>query len=131
MKEGERVASDFTGTMIDREGWQLRRIAAGDLGVIRNVMNSDESVDRDMREKLVAGLTLAARDGEVWGQARAYRVLAGAAVFDLGPDEASAMTQELRMIVAARWQPLFKEAGLSPADQGRFATCFRLASEDG
>ncbi|QQN75217.1 type II toxin-antitoxin system HipA family toxin [Croceicoccus sp. YJ47] len=56
--------------------------------------------------------------------------LAGAAVFDLGPDEASAMTEELRVMVAARWQPLFKEAGLSPADQGRFATCFRLASED-
>tara|TARA_R110002072_G_scaffold22383_20_gene78346 strand:+ start:141116 stop:142366 length:1251 start_codon:yes stop_codon:yes gene_type:complete len=57
--------------------------------------------------------------------------LAGAAVFDLGPDEASAMTQELRKIVSARWQPLFKDAGLSPADQGRFATCFRLANEDG
>ncbi len=57
--------------------------------------------------------------------------LAGAAVFDLGPDEASAMAEELRKIVAARWQPLFKEAGLSPADQGRFATCFRLAREDG
>lgn len=57
--------------------------------------------------------------------------LAGAAVFDLGPDEASAMTQELRMIVSARWRPLFKDAGLSPADQGRFATCFRLASEEG
>lgn len=57
--------------------------------------------------------------------------LAGAAVFDLGPNEASAMTQELRMIVSARWQPLFKDAGLSPADQGRFATCFRLASEEG
>ena len=57
--------------------------------------------------------------------------LAGAAVFDLGPDEASAMTQKLRMIVSARWRPLFKDAGLSAADQGRFATCFRLASEEG
>ena len=56
--------------------------------------------------------------------------LAGAAVFDLGPDEASATTEELRVMVAARWQPLFKKAGLSPADQGRFATCFRLASEN-
>ena len=53
--------------------------------------------------------------------------LAGAAVFDLGPDEALAMTEELRVNVATRWQPLFEEAGLSPADQGRFATCFRLA----
>ena len=57
--------------------------------------------------------------------------LAGAAVFDLGPEEASAMTEELRVMVAARWQPLFEKAGLSPADRGRFATCFRLAIEDG
>lgn len=57
--------------------------------------------------------------------------LAGAAVFDLGPDEASAMVEELRNHVAARWQPLFKEAGLIPADQGRFATCFRLAIDFG
>jgi len=35
------------------------------------------------------------------------------------------------MIVSARWRPLFKDAGLSAADQGRFATCFRLASEEG
>src|SRR3546814_19089531 len=56
--------------------------------------------------------------------------LAGAAVFDLGTDEAAAMIKELRMMVAARWQPLFKEAGLSPSDQGRFASCFRLASEE-
>lgn len=57
--------------------------------------------------------------------------LAGAAVFDLGPDEASTITEELRVMVAARWQPLFEKAGLSPADRGRFATCFRLAIEDG
>ena len=57
--------------------------------------------------------------------------LAGAAVFDLGPGEASTITEELRVMVAARWQPLFEKAGLSPADRGRFATCFRLAIEDG
>ena len=57
--------------------------------------------------------------------------LAGAAVFDLGPEEASAMTEELRVMIAARWQPLFEEAELNPADRGRFATCFRLAIEDG
>lgn len=57
--------------------------------------------------------------------------LAGAAVFDLGPDQAAAMTDELCTLVAAPWQPLFEEAGLSPADRGRFATCFRLASENG
>jgi serine/threonine-protein kinase HipA len=57
--------------------------------------------------------------------------LAGAAVFDLGPDEAATIVEELRKVVAARWEPLFEEAGLGPADRRRFATCFRLASEDG
>src|SRR3546814_19226852 len=32
--------------------------------------------------------------------------LAGAAVFDLGTDEAAAMIKELRMMVAARWQQI-------------------------
>ncbi|MEZ5696224.1 MAG: HipA domain-containing protein [Sphingomonadaceae bacterium] len=56
--------------------------------------------------------------------------LAGAAVFDLGQEEAIAIIAELRTIVAARWEPLFDEAGLGGADKGRFATCFRLASDD-
>lgn len=56
--------------------------------------------------------------------------LAGAAVFDLGKEEAEALVAEMRMIVAARWEPLFEEAGLSHADRRRFATCFRLASDD-
>ncbi|MXP26924.1 type II toxin-antitoxin system HipA family toxin [Altererythrobacter indicus] len=56
--------------------------------------------------------------------------LAGAAVFNLGPDEAEALVAKMRAVVTARWQPLFEEAGLGSADQGRFATCFRLASDD-
>ena len=53
--------------------------------------------------------------------------LAGAAVFDLGADEAAAVVNEVKQIVSARWEPLFAEAGVSGADRKRFATCFRLA----
>lgn len=57
--------------------------------------------------------------------------LAGAAKFDLGPEEATAIVQNLREVVAARWADLFAEAGIGSADRGRFATCFRLASGTG
>lgn len=57
--------------------------------------------------------------------------LAGAAVFDLSQKEAEALVDEMRAIVAARWEPLFEEAGLGAADRGRFATCFRLADDSG
>lgn len=53
--------------------------------------------------------------------------LAGAAVFDLGADEAAAVVNEVKQIVSARWEGLFAEAGVSIADRKRFATCFRLA----
>lgn len=56
--------------------------------------------------------------------------LAGAAVFDLGHDEASAIVDEMRRIVAGRWKILYADAGISGADCARFATCFRLANED-
>ncbi len=55
--------------------------------------------------------------------------LAGAAAFDLGADEAKAMIDILCETVASRWQALFAEAGLTPADRQRFATCFRLAAQ--
>ncbi|RVT90511.1 type II toxin-antitoxin system HipA family toxin [Sphingomonas crocodyli] len=53
--------------------------------------------------------------------------LAGAAAFDLSAEDANAIVERMRAIVAKRWAPLFAEAGLSKADQARFATCFRLA----
>jgi serine/threonine-protein kinase HipA len=56
--------------------------------------------------------------------------LAGAAAFDLASADARAIVDELRMIVAARWDPLFESAGLSVADRRRFATCFRLAYDE-
>lgn len=56
--------------------------------------------------------------------------LAGAAVFDFGHEDASTVVEEMRQIVEARWEPLYSDAGLSQADRKRFATCFRLASND-
>lgn len=56
--------------------------------------------------------------------------LAGAAVFDLGGDEAAGIVDEMRRVVARRWEPLFADAGISAADRARFATCFRLARQD-
>jgi serine/threonine-protein kinase HipA len=32
--------------------------------------------------------------------------------------------------VAAGWEAQFAQSGVSAADRGRFATCFRLASDD-
>lgn len=75
LKDGERVAYDFTGAMIDRDGWQKARVAAGDLGVIKSLLGSQEGLSEEMQEEVKAGLEYAAREGELWGQARAYRLL--------------------------------------------------------
>ena len=75
LKDGERVAYDFTGSMIDRDGWQRARIAAGDLGVIKSLLGSQDSLSEEMRAEIKTGLERAARNGELWGQARSYRLL--------------------------------------------------------
>ncbi len=75
MKDGERACYDFTGTMVDREAWQLRRIGAGDLNVIQSVLVATSANDHPFRSEIIAGLGVAARDGEVWQQARAHRLL--------------------------------------------------------
>lgn len=75
MKDGERVGYDFTGTMVEREAWQLRRIGAGDLNVIQSVLVATSANDPPLRSEIIAGLGIAARDGEIWQQARAYRLL--------------------------------------------------------
>ena len=78
---------------------------------------------------LVVGLVLGV--GPEGRNATLENALAGAAVFDLGRDEAEALIAEMRAVVAARWEPLFEAAGLGQADRGRFATCFRLAGNHG
>lgn len=75
MKDGERVGYDFTGTMVEREAWQLRRIGAGDLNVIQSVLVTTSANGQPFRSEIIAGLGVAARDGEIWRQARAYRLL--------------------------------------------------------
>lgn len=75
MKGGEKVAYDYTGAMIDLEGWQRRRIAAGDLGVIRSVVGSPDKLDNGLRQAVMAGLVTAAREGDIWSQAPALRLL--------------------------------------------------------
>lgn len=77
-----------------------------------------------LERKLVLGVGPAGRDATV------RNALAGAAVFDLGPDEATAIVESLRAIVTAGWEDRFTEAGIGLADRRRFATCFRLAGED-
>lgn len=75
LRDGEQAIYDLAGTMVDRGGWLRRRIAAGDLGVIKDVLSSQVSLDREMRQDISAGLRRAAREGEIWSQARAFRLL--------------------------------------------------------
>ena len=63
-------------------------------------------------------------------EATLSNALAGAAGFDLSPDEAEAMVATLRRQVAGGWEEQFRQAGVNAADRGRFATCFRLSRED-
>ena len=57
--------------------------------------------------------------------------LADTAVFDIAPDDAASVVEKMRRIVAACWERQFIDAGVSVADRGRFATCFRLANDTG
>ena len=75
MKDGKRVGYDFTGCMVEREAWQQGRIGAGDLNVIQAVLVATSANDQPLCSEIIAGLGVAARDGEIWQQARAYRLL--------------------------------------------------------
>jgi serine/threonine-protein kinase HipA len=76
------------------------------------------------------GRRLVLRVGPQGRAATLANALAGAAGFDLSPDEAEAMVATLRRQVAGGWEEQFKQAGVNAADRGRFATCFRLSRED-
>ncbi len=75
-KEGaERVAYAFDGTMIDRNGWQQRRVAAGDLRAIRSAFeNASEPLPDDLRSALFAGLDVAETNEDPGARAKALRV---------------------------------------------------------
>lgn len=77
-----------------------------------------------LERRLVLGVGPHGRDATI------ANALAGAAGFDLSPEQAEAMVATLRGQVAAGWEEQFRQAGVNAADRGRFATCFRLSRED-
>lgn len=98
------------GFLLDGAGWRL--------SPLYDVVPKPQL---GLERRLVLGV------GPEGRNATLMNALAGAAVFDLGPDEASAIVEEMRQLVATRWEELYADAGLSAADRRRFATCFRLA----
>ena len=71
----DRVAYDFEGEMVDREGWLTRRISAGDLGAIKAALDVAENTPSvELRDALLAGLDVAAQSDDVWSQAKALRL---------------------------------------------------------
>lgn len=74
-KDGESVAYDFAGRMVDREAWESRRIALGDLPVIQSVIMANDKLEDALRAAVMEGLAVAASGGEIWSQARALRQL--------------------------------------------------------
>ena len=74
-RDAERVGYRFDGTMIDREGWQTRRVAAGDLMIIRSLLGDAGQVrDADFVARIITGLNRAAQDKDVHVRARALRI---------------------------------------------------------
>lgn len=74
-RDAERVGYRFDGTMIDREGWQTRRVAAGDLMIIRSLLGDAGQVrDADFVARIITGLNRAAQDNDVHVRARALRI---------------------------------------------------------
>lgn len=71
--------------------------------------------------------TLVLKVGPDGRAATVANALAGAARFHLTAEEAEADAASMIEIVRRRWDRLYAEAGVSEADRGRFATCFRQA----
>lgn len=99
------------GFLFDGEGWRL--------SPLYDVVPKPQL---GLERRLVLGV---GPDGR---NATLENALAGAAVFDLGEDEAKAIAEDMRGVVATRWERLYTEAGIGAADRKRFATCFRLAA---
>jgi tetratricopeptide (TPR) repeat protein len=61
--------------MIDREGWQRNRIAAGDIRIIRSITDAAaDELSQERRTAIFAGLDVAEASAEVWRQAQALRL---------------------------------------------------------
>ena len=99
------------GFLFDGEGWRL--------SPLYDVVPKPQL---GLERRLVLGVGPEGRNATI------ENALAGAAVFDLGPDDAKAIAEDMSRIVATRWEHLFTKAGISAADRKRFATCFRLAA---
>jgi serine/threonine-protein kinase HipA len=81
------------------------------------------------RAGLTGSLILAA--GEMGHEATLSNALTSAAAFGLKKDEASALLEELRVLVNARWKSALSEAGIGTADIERLSNCFVEASKAG
>lgn len=101
------------GFLLDGKGWRL--------SPLYDVVPKPQV---GLERRLVLGV------GPEGRNATLENALAGTAVFDLAQEEAKKIVTEMQAIVNARWEPQFENAGLGSADRGRFATCFRLASEN-
>lgn len=74
--DDERVGYNFDGQMVDREGWQQRKIADGDINIIRKVLEGvDCKPDSDLRSAMIDGLNRTIEQREGWHQAHALRLL--------------------------------------------------------
>jgi serine/threonine-protein kinase HipA len=71
--------------------------------------------------------TLVLKVGPDGRAATVANALAGAAAFHLTKEEAEAEAATMAATVRRRWDALYAEAGVTVADRGRFATCFRQA----
>jgi len=73
--EGERVAYAFDGQMVDRSGWEARRIGRGDLAVIRAIFEREKNTpDSNWRAVLLAGCDAAVTCDNIDNHARALRL---------------------------------------------------------
>ncbi|PNQ77108.1 phosphatidylinositol kinase [Erythrobacter sp. SAORIC-644] len=99
------------GFLFDGEGWRL--------SPLYDVVPKPQL---GLERRLVLGVGPEGRNATI------ENALAGAAVFDLGHDDAKAIAEDMSRTITTRWEHLFTEAGISAADRKRFATCFRLAA---
>ena len=75
-EDDERVGYNFDGTMVDREGWQHRKIADGNINIIGAVLKEiDGKPDSKLERAMIDGLNFTIEKGEGWQQARALRLL--------------------------------------------------------
>lgn len=119
---GDIASYHADGAMIDRDRWTARRIAAGDLTIIRAALgDSSAPLDGDLAARLADGLRAkASGDAVAWERAQALRLL-GELSERLGQPEPAieayegALRLDPQIGVSRRLDKLLKEAGRGPA----------------